>query len=80
MTHDLSEKMHRIIAAIKAAGHDPYSQLYGYLKTGDSAYITRSGGARELIGQLDKEQVRQYVESVLKQQVKAASAPQPTDS
>lgn len=26
---------------IKNAGYDPYSQLYGYLSTGNIAYITR---------------------------------------
>ena len=68
MKQDISEKMERIIAAVKSAGYDPYSQLYGYLKTGDAAYITRSDGARELIEQIPKEELRQYVEAVAETQ------------
>ena len=37
--------MRNIISAIKAAGYDPKIQLYGYLRSGDASYITRSRGA-----------------------------------
>ena len=60
MKQDISEKIERIIDAVKSAGYNPYSQMYGYLKTGDAAYITRSDGAREPIGQISKEELRQY--------------------
>lgn len=75
MELEFMEKMERIIAAIKAAGYAPYPQLYGYLKNDDPAYITRSGGARELIGQLEKEDIRQYVEKMPESRYKA----EPTD-
>ena len=65
---DISEKIERIIDAVKSAGYDPYSQLYGYLETGDTAYITRSDGARELITQIPKEELRQYVEAMAETQ------------
>lgn len=42
--------MKTVISALQAAGYDPYSQLLGYVGTGESAYITRQGGAREFIG------------------------------
>ena len=68
MKQDISEKIERIIDAVKSAGYDPYSQLYGYLKTGDAAYITRSDGARELIEQISKEDLRQYFEAMAETQ------------
>lgn len=41
--------MDHIVESIRAAGYEPYDQLYGYMKTGDETYITRSGDARKLI-------------------------------
>ncbi|MGO5096983.1 IreB family regulatory phosphoprotein [Agathobaculum sp. LCP25S3_E8] len=40
--------MDHIVESIRAAGYEPYDQLYGYMKTGDETYITRSGDARKL--------------------------------
>ena len=58
------ETMERIVAAIRSAGYEPYDQLYGYVKTGDDTYITRSGDARKLIKDLDSNQVRRFVEEL----------------
>lgn len=58
------ETMERIVAAIRSAGYEPYDQLYGYVKTGDDTYITRSGDARKLIKELDSNQVRRFVEEI----------------
>lgn len=58
------ETMERIVAAIRSAGYEPYDQLYGYVKTGDDTYITRSGDARKLIKELDSNQVRRFVEEL----------------
>lgn len=51
----------QIVAALKAAGYDPYMQLYGYATTGDLSYITRSGNARSLVSKLDRTQLEHYV-------------------
>lgn len=56
--------MEKIISSIKAAGYDPYEQLYGYISTGKEEYITRSGSARERIKKLDKQSVKEYVEKM----------------
>ena len=53
--------MEHIVASIRSAGYEPYDQLYGYLKTGDETYITRTGDARRLVKELDRKQLRQYV-------------------
>lgn len=44
----------QIADSIRAAGYDPYAQLYGYLSTGNDSYITRQGNSRDLIKQVDK--------------------------
>jgi len=54
-----------IVASIRSAGYEPYDQLYGYLKTGDETYITRTGDARRLVKQLDREQLQRYVSGLL---------------
>lgn len=53
--------MEHIVASIRSAGYEPYDQLYGYLKTGDETYITRTGDARRLVKELDREHLQQYV-------------------
>ena len=54
--------MDHIVESIRAAGYEPYDQLYGYMKTGDETYITRSGDARKLIKTLDCNQLQCYIE------------------
>lgn len=58
--------MDRIVEALKDAGYDPYMQLYGYLETGDDTYITRKGNARDEIGELDQEMVREFTMTLRK--------------
>ena len=57
--------MQKIIAGIRKAGYDPYTQLTGYLETGNTAFITRTDGARDLIRKLSSEQIKQYVDTRL---------------
>lgn len=59
-------RMDRIVEALKDAGYDPYMQLYGYLETGDDTYITRKGNARDEIGELDQEMVREFTMTLRK--------------
>lgn len=61
MELDFEKTMEHIVDSMRTAGFDPYAQLYGYLKTGDAAYITRTGDARNLIQGLDQNQVRSFV-------------------
>ena len=65
MTLDFEKTMEHIVASIQAAGFDPYAQLYGYLKTGDDTFITRTGDARYIIRTLDYDQLRQYMDQRL---------------
>ena len=56
-----------IITIIKEAGYNPYEQLYAYLRTGNDAYITRKGNARELVAELDNQNIWEYIEPYIKQ-------------
>lgn len=64
MKPELEPTMEHIAAAIRAAGYEPYDQLYGYLKTGDATYITRSGNARQMIREISTEDLRCYLEKL----------------
>lgn len=56
------DRIERIIAALRQAGYDPYSQLQGYLITGNAAYITRTGNARDLIRSVDICELQMYLQ------------------
>ena len=56
--------MESIVSSIEKTGMDPYSQLDGYLTTGKEEYITRTGNARELIKNLNWQQVYEYVKKM----------------
>ena len=56
--------MEHIVASIRSAGYEPYDQLYGYLKTGDETYITRTGDARNLINTLDRNRLQEFVDTL----------------
>lgn len=58
-------KMVSVCNSISQAGFDPYSQLMGYLLTGEDYYITRTGDARSIIVTLDKIQIQTYVKMYL---------------
>ena len=50
-----------VISALQTAGYDPYMQLLGYVKTGEPAYITRQGGARELVEHLGVNRIKDFL-------------------
>lgn len=55
------EDMAKIVEALEAAGFAPYDQLMGYVRTGNERYITRDGGARELIRKMDIRHIKIYL-------------------
>lgn len=62
MATEFENIMEHIVASIRSAGYEPYDQLYGYLKTGDETYITRTGDARNLIKTLDRNRLQEFVD------------------
>lgn len=61
---EFKESMEIIVEALKERGYDPCAQLYGYLKENNLMYITQHRNAREIIQNLDKEQIRQYINHI----------------
>lgn len=62
MEKEFHKQITYIVGQIRSAGYDPYAQLIGYIQTLDNRYITRRGNARDLILQLDMDQLLQYVD------------------
>ena len=55
-----------VINALRKAGYDPYDQLYGYVSTGEVAYITRQDNARTLVTEMDKNELRNFLRNMKK--------------
>lgn len=64
MTTEFDKAIAHIVASIRSAGYDPYAQLYGYLTEGDATYITRTGGARDMVKALNEKDLRRYVDTL----------------
>lgn len=58
----------KVYSALKERGYDPINQLVGYLLSGDPTYITSHQNARNIIRQVERDEileelVRSYLES-----------------
>lgn len=60
------KKAEALVNAIEDAGYNPYNQLVGYLTSGNVKYITRSGGARGLVKELNFSLLWDYTENVVR--------------
>ena len=56
------ENMKIVEQAIREAGYVPYDQLYSYVQTGNSLYITRKSNARQIIVKMDPDMIRRYLQ------------------
>lgn len=61
MKEKFLKDIEKIISVLRDAGYDPYEQLYAYAITGNETFITRKGDARQMVSELDKEQLIQFV-------------------
>ena len=61
MDREFLDQMNVVMQAIRKAGYSPYEQLVGYLTTGELAYITRADSARDLVCQMDRDEIRKYL-------------------
>lgn len=55
------KKLTVVINAMEKAGYNPYAQLKGYVETGDASYITRRGGARAIVREMDESVICRYL-------------------
>lgn len=63
MNRTPEEKLNEIIELMKEKGYDPIAQLTGYIEIGSDDYITRHGGAREMIKNIPKDIIEEYIKS-----------------
>ena len=54
-------EMEKVVSALQAAGYEPYDQLYGYTRHGKYQYITRFGGAREIVTKMDVKDIKIFL-------------------
>ena len=64
MDRKKTEELNAICAAIHKGGLEPYDQLYGYVTSGKTEYITRTDNARERIRRLDIALIREYLRTM----------------
>lgn len=57
----MNEKLKEVITLLEEKGYDPVAQLTGYIEIGSDDYITRHGGAREKIKEIDIEMIKDYI-------------------
>ena len=57
----MNEKLKEVITLLEEKGYDPVAQLTGYIEIGRDDYITRHGGAREKIKEIDIEMIKDYI-------------------
>ena len=55
------QEMGKAVSALQAAGYEPYDQLYGYVLHGNDQYITRHGGAREIVTKMDVKDIKIFL-------------------
>jgi len=51
----------KAVSAMKSAGYEPYDQLYGYVLRKNDQYITRFGGAREIVNKMNIKDIRTFL-------------------
>ncbi len=53
----IREVLSKVHEALKAKQYDPINQMVGYLISGDPTYITSKDNARQMIGQVDRDEI-----------------------
>lgn len=54
---DAAQVLRAVNAALKDKGYNPVVQLVGYLLSGDPAYITAHQNARNLVRQVERDEI-----------------------
>ncbi len=58
---NVDETLKIVYNALAEKGYNPISQILGYIFTGDPTYVTPHNNARDLIAQLDAEEIVSHV-------------------
>lgn len=54
---DTKELLKKVYEALKEKGYNPINQIVGYILSGDPTYITSHNGARNLIRQIERDEL-----------------------
>lgn len=54
---DTKEILKKVYEALKEKGYNPINQIVGYVLSGDPTYITSHNGARNLIRQIERDEL-----------------------
>ena len=54
---DSKEILKQVYQALKEKGYNPINQIVGYILSGDPTYITSHNGARNLIRQIERDEL-----------------------
>lgn len=52
-----AEIIRKVFSALRERGYNPINQIVGYIMSGDPTYITNYGGARQLITQVERDEL-----------------------
>ena len=63
MNQNEAKIIDEVAALLKKAGYIPYDQIYGYAHSGCDFYITRNGGARDMIKSVSSEALQEYLQN-----------------
>ncbi len=55
--YDVKTVLIEVYTALEEKGYNPINQIVGYLSSGDPAYISNHKNARNIIQQLDQEEI-----------------------
>jgi len=67
---EVKEILEDVYVALQQKGYNPFTQIVGYVLSGDPTYITSHANARALIGKLERDElleamVREFLRDVL---------------
>jgi len=68
--NEVKEILEDVYVALQEKGYSPFTQIVGYILSGDPTYITSHANARALIGKLERDElleelVREFLRDVL---------------
>jgi len=67
---EVKEILEHVYVALKEKGYNPFTQIVGFILSGDPTYITSHDNARALIGKLERDEllealVREFLRDVI---------------
>ena len=54
---NVREILETVYRALEEKGYDPVRQIVGYIMSGDPTYITSHGGARSMLGKVERDEI-----------------------